>query len=133
VHRLRVDEPKALGGDDTGPTPYALLAAALGACTAMTLRVYARNHGLPLERVLVRLRHDKVHAQDCADCETKDGKVDRIEREVVLEGPLDAGQRARLLAMADRCPVHRTWELGIEVRTRPEERAWWEEGSPAGG
>lgn len=126
VHRLRVDEPGELGGDDTGPTPYALLAAALGACSAMTLRVYARRHGLPLERVLVRLRHDKVHAQDCIDCETEEGKVDLISREVVLEGPLSAEERARLLEMADRCPVHRTLEQGLRVRTWEGQRAWWE-------
>lgn len=132
-HRLRVDEPRDMGGDDTGPSPYGLLAAALGACTAMTLRLYADQKGWPLERVGVRLSHAKVHAQDCATCAKKEGRVDRIDREVVLEGPLDARQRARLLEIADRCPVHRTLASEVDVRTRLEERAWWEEGIPAGG
>ncbi len=132
-HRLRVDEPREMGGEDSGPSPYGLLAAALGACTSMTLRLYAQRQGWPLTGLLVRLRHSKVHARDCATCATKEGRVDRLEREVVLEGPLDAGQRARLLEIADRCPVHRTLESEVDVRTRLGERAWWEEGIPAGG
>lgn len=133
AHRLRVDEPRDMGGEDSGPSPYGLLAAALGACTSMTLRLYAQRHGWPLEGVFVRLRHSKVHVQDCASCETKEGRMDRIEREVVLDGPLDGEQRARLLEIADRCPVHRTLESEVDVRTRLGERAWWEEGIPAGG
>lgn len=116
-HRLRADEPTAFGGGDTGPSPYGLLAAALGACTAMTLRLYARNKGWPLEHVSVRLRHSKVHAEDCQRCETKEGKVDRIDRTVTLEGPLSVEQRQRLMQMADRCPVHRTMESEIDVHT----------------
>ncbi len=133
THRLRVDEPREVGGEDSGPSPYGLLAAALGACTSMTLRLYAEQQGWPLTRVGVRLLHAKVHAQDCAGCARKEGRVDRIEREVVLEGPLSEGQRARLLQIAERCPVHRTLESEVEVHTRLEERAWWEEGIPAGG
>jgi uncharacterized OsmC-like protein/pimeloyl-ACP methyl ester carboxylesterase len=116
-HRLRVDEPVAFGGRDTGPTPYGLLAAALGACTAMTLRLYAERKGWPLEDVAVRLTHAKVHAQDCDHCETKEGKVDLIERKVSLRGPLEEAQRRRLLEVADRCPVHRTLESEVDVHT----------------
>jgi len=120
-HRLRVDEPLSLGGEDTGPTPYGLLSAALGACTAMTLRLYATQKGWPLEHVHIRLRHDKVHAQDCAGCEGALKKVDRLERTVKLRGPLTDAQRARLLEIADRCPVHRTLESEVDVRTELEQ------------
>jgi len=108
THSWEADEPADLGGGGKGPNPYDLLLAALGACTSMTLRMYARHKGWPLERVAVTLRHEKIHAKDCADCETKTGKVDRIEREIVVEGPLDDTQRQRLLEIAERCPVHRT-------------------------
>jgi uncharacterized OsmC-like protein/pimeloyl-ACP methyl ester carboxylesterase len=117
-HRLRADEPPSVGGEDSGPTPYGLLLASLGACTAMTLRMYARRKELPLEHVEVRLRHEKIHARDCAECEMQEGKVDRIEREITLEGELDAGQRERLLEIADRCPVHRTLHAEVRVETR---------------
>ncbi|MCY1030228.1 OsmC family protein [Corallococcus sp. BB11-1] len=117
-HRLRADEPLTLGGRDSGPTPYGLLAAALGACTAMTVRMYAERHGWPLTRVRVRLAHDTVHAKDCAECESRVGRVDRLERFVRLEGPLTDEQRARLLHVADLCPVHRTLESKVDVRTR---------------
>ncbi|WP_239470321.1 bifunctional alpha/beta hydrolase/OsmC family protein [Archangium violaceum] len=120
-HRLRADEPTAYGGLDTGPSPYGLLAAALGACTAMTLRLYARKKGWPLERVSVTLNHGKVHAEDCQHCETKEGMVDRIDRRVKLEGPLSEDQRRRLLEIADRCPVHRSLESEIDVHTLLEE------------
>ena len=118
-HALRADEPAAVGGDDTGPTPYGLLLASLGACTSMTMRMYADRKKWPLERVTVRLRHDKVHARDCEECETRDGKIDRIEREIAIEGDLDVEQRERLLAIADRCPVHRTLHSEVQVTTRP--------------
>jgi putative redox protein len=117
-HRFAADEPAALGGGDGGPTPYDLLLAALGACTSMTLGMYARHKKWPLRRVAVRLRHERVHAKDCADCEAKEGQVDRIGRELELVGDLDETQRARLLEIAERCPVHRTLTGQIEVRTR---------------
>jgi putative redox protein len=117
AHRLLADEPVDAGGTDSGPNPYDLLLAALGACTAMTLRLYAERKALRLDRVAVRLRHAKVHAADCEACESRDGKVDRIEREIVLEGELDAQQRARLLEIADKCPIHRTLTSGVDIAT----------------
>jgi putative redox protein len=117
-HRLLADEPLAVGGTDAGPTPYGFILAGLGACTSMTLELYARRKGWPLESVTVRLRHMKIHAEDCADCETKEGMIDRIEREIELTGPLDAGQKSKLMEIADKCPVHRTLSREINVRTR---------------
>src|SRR6266700_366778 len=116
-HRIVADEPVAVGGLDSGPNPYDLLLAGLGACTAMTLRLYAYRRNLPLERVSVSLQHGKIHAVDCAACETKDGMIDRIERAITLEGPLDEDERAKLGEIADKCPVHRTLESEIEIRT----------------
>ena len=116
-HRFLADEPVKVGGLDSGPGPYDLLLAGLGACTSMTLRLYADNKKLPLKRVSVRLTHNKIHAEDCLNCETKEGMVDRIDRTITLEGALDAGQRKRLLEIADKCPVHRTLESEIEIRT----------------
>ena len=119
-HRLAADEPVSRGGTDTGPDPYDLLLAALGTCTAMTVRLYAKQKQWPLTDVRVTLRHQKIHAQDCSECETKEGKVDQIERAIRLEGPLDAAQRQRLMEIADRCPVHRTLTSEIRIVTRME-------------
>jgi uncharacterized OsmC-like protein len=117
-HRLAADEPIAAGGADTGATPYDLLLASLGACTSMTVGLYARRKQWPLEAVRVRLRHGKIHAADCADCETRVGMIDRIEVDLELEGPLSDEQRARLLEIAERCPVHRTLTSEIVIRTQ---------------
>ncbi|HJQ63954.1 MAG TPA: alpha/beta fold hydrolase, partial [Burkholderiales bacterium] len=117
-HRLRADEPESAGGMDSGPSPYELLGAALGACTAMTIRMYAEHKKLPLERVTVDLAHDKIHAADCAECETREGRIDRIERVIMLEGDLDEGQRAKLLEIANKCPVHRTLHSEVFIPTR---------------
>jgi putative redox protein len=117
VHRLRSDEPAAAGGSDTGPGPYDLLLAALGSCTSMTVAMYARRKDWPLRRVVVRLRHSRSHAEDCAACETQDARLDVIEREITLDGTLSEEQRARLLSIANRCPVHRTLTSGIDIRT----------------
>jgi putative redox protein len=118
AHELRADEPVSAGGGDTGPSPYDLLLAALGACTSMTISLYARRKQWPLESVRVRLRHEKIHAKDCAECETKVGRLDRVERVVELRGALDAGQRAQLLAIAEKCPVHRTLTSEVRIETR---------------
>ncbi len=122
-HVLTADEPVAAGGDDAGPGPYEYLLAALGACTSMTVRMYAQRKGWNLTRVSVRLSHAKIHAQDCADCETKIGLVDRIERDIALEGALSAEQIAALMAIADKCPVHRTLTSEISIVTRRVEAA----------
>jgi len=116
-HVLRADEPLSYGGDDTGPGPYDYLLAGLGACTTMTVRMYANRKGWPLENVSVKLKHDKIHAADCEDCETRDGKLDRIERELTISGALDDEQRQRLLEIADKCPVHRTLHSEVKVAT----------------
>lgn len=117
-HQLRSDEPASVGGTGTGPTPYDLLLAALGACTSMTVGMYARRKQWPLEGVTVRLRHTRVHAEDCAACETRASMLTRIDRDITLEGELSDEQRARLLAIAERCPVHRTLTATIEIQTR---------------
>jgi uncharacterized OsmC-like protein/fermentation-respiration switch protein FrsA (DUF1100 family) len=117
-HRLLADEPVAAGGEDTGPGPYDFLLAGLGACTSMTMRLYADRKSLPLERVTVTLRHSKIHAEDCAECETKAGMLDQIDREIAMEGALDAEQRQKLMEIADKCPVHRTLTSEIHIVTR---------------
>jgi putative redox protein len=117
-HRLFADEPVAAGGDDTGPGPYDFVLAGLGACTAMTMRLYADRKSLPMDRVSVTLKHSKIHAQDCVECETRTGVLDQIERVIAMEGALDTEQRSKLLEIADKCPVHRTLTSEIHIVTR---------------
>ena len=116
-HSLVADEPTEVGGTDEGPTPYDLLGAALGTCTAMTLRMYADRKKWPLTGITVHVEHDRLHAEDCAHCETEEGHIDRLRRTLTLDGPLDDAQRARLAEIADRCPVHRTLEGEIVIAT----------------
>jgi putative redox protein len=116
-HSLVADEPVSVGGTNAGPTPYDYLVTGLGACTSMTLRMYADHKQWPLEEVKVTLRHQKIYAEDCEECEAKDTKIDQIEREIQLIGDLDEGQRQRLLEIADKCPVHKTLHSELRVRT----------------
>ena len=114
-HWLRADEPQSVGGDDSGLTPYQLLSASIGACTSMTIRMYADRKKWSIGRISVRVHHEKIHAKDCAECENKEGRVDRIEREIEVEGELTTEQRERLLEIADKCPVHRTLHSPVIV------------------
>jgi len=127
AHRLIADEPEAVGGFDSGPSPYDYLATALGACTVMTLRMYAEHKKLPVDRITATVHHAKVHAADCAECSEdrrgKGGRIDRFERVIRVEGDLDADTRSRLLEIADKCPVHRTLEAGAAIATRADDES----------
>lgn len=114
-HHLIADEPESYGGDFLGPTPYQLISAGLGACTSMTIRMYARRKDIPLEHVQVDVIHNKIHAEDCESCEQSNGKVDQFERKITLTGDLSQDDRQRLLAIADRCPVHKSLESEIAI------------------
>ena len=116
-HRWVADEPTSVGGAGEGPTPYDLLLGALGACTSMTLRLYADRRKWPLEDVVVRLRHHRIHRDDCVNCDKQDTSIERVERTLELKGPLTDEQRTRLLEIAERCPVHQTLQHNLDVRT----------------
>ena len=116
-HRFLADEPKDFGGNNAGPNPYELLLASLGTCTSMTIRMYADRKGIPLTSVRVELEHGKEHAQDCKDCNGDGSQIDVIDRSIALRGELTDQQRLKLMEIADKCPVHRTLENRIEVRT----------------
>ncbi len=118
THRIDADEPVSFGGTDSGPSPYDLILSALGACTSMTIGLYARKRRWPLEKITVSLRHSKIHAQDCEECETKEGRIDRIELEIHLDGALTNEQRAKLMEIAEKCPVHQTLTSEINIKSR---------------
>ena len=120
-HRLRADEPTAAGGADAAPGPYDYLLIALGVCTSMTVGLYARRKRLPLENITVSLSHSRIHAKDCEECETKDGMLDRIDTKIELTGPLTPEQRAKLMEIAAKCPVHRTLKSEINIRLRGDD------------
>lgn len=120
-HRLIGDEPTSYGGNDFGPSPYQYLSAALGTCTAMTIRMYADRKEWPVEKITVHLDHNKIHAKDCEDCESEEGRIDHITRIIEVEGDLDEEQRGRLLEIADKCPVHKTLHGEIKVRSEVRE------------
>jgi uncharacterized OsmC-like protein/fermentation-respiration switch protein FrsA (DUF1100 family) len=120
-HQMLADEPIAAGGRDTGPGPYDFVLAGLGACTSMTMRMYADRKALPLDRIAVTLQHKKIHAEDCAECETREGMLDQIDRVISIEGALDADQRKRLMEIADKCPVHRTLTSEVRIVTKAAE------------
>lgn len=120
-HSLTADEPASVGGTNLGPTPYDYLVSALGACTSMTIKMYAARKKWPLESVKVHLQHQKVHHTDCEGCDSQPQRIDQIDREVELVGPLDEKQRQRLLEIADRCPVHKTLHAPVIVNTTLKE------------
>ncbi len=122
-HHLSADEPVSAGGGDTGPNPYDYLLAALGVCTSMTVGLYARRKQWPLEKIVVSLRHSRIHAKDCEECETKEGMLDRIDTEIEMTGSLTAEQHAKLMEIAAKCPVHRTLKSEINIRLQPAEKS----------
>jgi uncharacterized OsmC-like protein len=122
-HRLLADEPVSAGGSDVGPDPYDYLLAALGVCTSMTVGLYARRKNLPLEMIKVSLWHSRVYAKDCEECETKEGMLDRINLKLELTGALTREQHARLMEIAEKCPVHRTLTSEINIRLRPVQKS----------
>jgi len=117
-HQLTAEEPKDMGGEDEGPTPYDLLLAALGSCTSITVTLYAQRKSWPLQGVITRLRHSRIHVTDCAECETEEGTINRIELDIEFVGPLSSEQRSKLLEIAKKCPVHRTLTSETNIRTR---------------
>jgi uncharacterized OsmC-like protein len=121
-HNLRADEPVSAGGSDAAPGPYDYLLIALGVCTSMTVGLYARRKQWPLENITVSLRHSRIHAKDCEECDTKEGMLDRIDTEIELTGSLTAEQRAKLMEIAVKCPVHRTLKSEINIRLQPAEK-----------
>ncbi|HEU5245916.1 MAG TPA: OsmC family protein [Candidatus Udaeobacter sp.] len=122
-HSLVADEPASAGGGDAGPDPYDYLLTALGVCTSMTVGLYARRKQFPLENITVSLRHSRIYAKDCEECETKDGMLDRIDVEVELTGSLSAEQHAKLMEIAAKCPVHRTLTSEINIRLQPAQKS----------
>lgn len=122
-HHLRADEPVSAGGSDAGPSPYDYLLIALGVCTSMTVGLYARRKQWPLENIIVSLRHSRIHAKDCEECETKEGMLDRIDTEIELTGSLTAEQEAKLMEVAAKCPVHRTLKSEINIRLQAAEKS----------
>jgi putative redox protein len=122
-HHLVGDEPVSVGGDDAGPDPYDYLLTSLGVCTSMTVGLYARRNKWPLENITVSLWHSRIHAKDCEECQTKDGMLDRIDVEVELTGSLTAEQHAKLMEIAEKCPVHRTLTSEINIRLRSAEKS----------
>ncbi len=117
-HTLFSDEPVEVGGEDTGPSPYEILLSALGACTGMTITMYAKRKTMPLKGITVYLRHDKVYVEDCAHCEKDTSKIDLIYREIELIGDLNSDQRNKLLDIANKCPVHKSLSSGINIKTQ---------------
>ena len=122
-HNLRADEPVSAGGSDAAPGPYDYLLIALGVCMSMTVGLYARRKKWPLENITVSLRHSRIHAKDCEECETKEGMLDRIETEIELTGSLTTEQHAKLMEIAAKCPVHRTLKSEINIRLQPAEKS----------